>query len=73
MNIANGADGRRITGLAAGSSATDAVNVSQLNKAGQDTATALGGGAALDANTGAWTAPSYSTNSISTTGANTGP
>ncbi|AZC63768.1 hypothetical protein PCL1391_3037 [Pseudomonas chlororaphis subsp. piscium] len=73
VNIANGADGRRITGLAAGSSATDAVNVSQLNKAGQDTATALGGGAALDANTGAWTAPSYSTNSISATGANTGP
>ncbi|WP_256576391.1 MULTISPECIES: hypothetical protein, partial [unclassified Pseudomonas] len=73
VNIANGADGRRITGLAAGSSATDAVNVSQLNKAGQDTATALGGGAALDANTGAWTAPSYSTNSISATGTNTGP
>ncbi|UQS88400.1 hypothetical protein M5C90_22270 [Pseudomonas chlororaphis subsp. piscium] len=73
VNIANGANGRRITGLAAGSSATDAVNVSQLNKAGQDTATALGGGAALDANTGVWTAPSYSTNSISVTGANTGP
>ncbi|MGN7744415.1 beta strand repeat-containing protein, partial [Pseudomonas sp. 22526] len=73
VNIANGADGRRITGLAAGSSATDAVNVSQLNKAGQDTATALGGGAALDTTTGIWTAPSYSTNSISTTGANTGP
>ncbi|WP_367617487.1 YadA-like family protein [Pseudomonas ekonensis] len=73
VNIANGANGRRITGLAAGSSATDAVNVSQLNKAGQDTATALGGGATLDANTGIWTAPSYSTNSISATGANTGP
>ncbi|AZC76247.1 hypothetical protein C4K31_3344 [Pseudomonas chlororaphis subsp. piscium] len=73
VNIANGADGRRITGLAAGSSATDAVNVSQLNKTGQDTATALGGGATLDASTGIWTAPSYSTNSISTTGANTGP
>jgi len=73
VNIANGADGRRITGLAAGSSATDAVNVSQLNKAGQDTATALGGGAALDVTTGVWTAPSYSTNSISATGANTGP
>nr|WP_317845947.1 YadA-like family protein [Pseudomonas chlororaphis] len=73
VNIANGADGRRITGLAAGSSATDAVNVSQLNKAGQDTATALGGGAALDATTGVWTAPNFSTNSISATGANTGP
>ncbi|MEW9678087.1 YadA-like family protein [Pseudomonas sp. TE50-2] len=73
VNIANGADGRRITGLAAGSSATDAVNVGQLNKAGQDMATALGGGAVLDANTGAWTAPSYVTNSISVTGANTGP
>nr|WP_279382193.1 YadA-like family protein [Pseudomonas fluorescens] len=73
VNIANGANGRRITGLAAGSSATDAVNVSQLNKAGQDTATVLGGGAALNATTGVWTAPSYSTNSISATGANTGP
>ena len=73
VNIANGANGRRITGVAAGSSATDAVNVSQLNKAGQDTATALGGGATLDATTGVWTAPSYSTNSISATGANTGP
>ncbi len=73
VNIANGTNGRRITGLAAGSSATDAVNVSQLNKAGQDTATALGSGATLDATTGAWTAPSYSTNSISATGANTGP
>ncbi|WP_273879728.1 YadA-like family protein [Pseudomonas shahriarae] len=73
VNIANGGNGRRITGLAAGSSATDAVNVDQLNRAGQDTATALGGGAALDATTGVWTAPSYSTNSISATGSNTGP
>ncbi|WP_306092899.1 MULTISPECIES: YadA-like family protein [unclassified Pseudomonas] len=73
VNIANGADGRRLTGLAAGSSATDAVNVSQLNKVGQDTATALGGGAALDATAGTWTAPSYSTNSISVNGTNTGP
>ena len=72
VNIANGANGRRITGLAAGANATDAVNVSQLNKAGQDTATALGGGATLNATTGAWTAPSYSTNTISATGANTG-
>ncbi|RON43871.1 YadA-like family protein [Pseudomonas frederiksbergensis] len=73
VNIANGANGRRITGLAAGSNATDAVNVSQLNQSGQNTATALGGGAALDATTGAWTAPSYSTNSISVNGTNTGP
>ncbi|WP_219267914.1 YadA family autotransporter adhesin, partial [Pseudomonas sp. Xaverov 259] len=73
VNVANGAIGRRITGLAAGSSATDAVNVSQLNIVGQDTATALGGGATLDATTGVWTAPSYSTNSISATGSNTGP
>ncbi|MGF6154528.1 hypothetical protein [Pseudomonas fluorescens] len=72
MNIANGANGRRITGLAAGANATDAVNVSQLNKVGQDTATALGGGAALNAATGAWTAPTYSTNTISATGASTG-
>ncbi|MFT0477776.1 hypothetical protein ACMSI6_28345, partial [Pseudomonas antarctica] len=73
VNVANGANGRRITGLAAGASATDAVNVSQLNKTGQDMAAALGGGATLDATTGVWTAPSYSTNSISATGSNTGP
>ncbi|MBD8093243.1 hypothetical protein IFT48_24930, partial [Pseudomonas fluorescens] len=72
VNVANGANGRRITGLAAGASATDAVNVSQLNKAGQDTATALGGGAALDPTTGTWTVPSYVTNSINTSGTNTG-
>ncbi|WP_272900292.1 YadA-like family protein [Pseudomonas sp. ADAK2] len=73
VNIGNGADGRRLTGLAAGSQATDAVNVSQLNKVGQDTATALGGGAALNGTAGTWTAPSYSTNSISVNGTNTGP
>ncbi|MBU4629261.1 YadA-like family protein [Pseudomonas sp. BF61] len=72
VNVANGADGRRITGLAAGASLTDAVNVSQLNKVGQDTATALGGGAALDPATGTWTAPSYTTNSIDASGTNTG-
>ncbi|NMY86533.1 hypothetical protein HBR93_20705, partial [Pseudomonas sp. WS 5411] len=59
VNVANGTNGRRITGLAAGANATDAVNVNQLNKTGQDTAAALGGGAAVNATTGAWTAPSY--------------
>ncbi|MDI2591056.1 YadA-like family protein [Pseudomonas sp. 681] len=73
VNIANGADGRRLTGLAAGSNSTDAVNVSQLNLVGQDAAQALGGGAQLDATTGVWTAPSYVTNSINAAGADTGP
>ncbi|QZC92683.1 hypothetical protein K2E96_16250 [Pseudomonas sp. ERGC3:05] len=72
VNVANGANGRRITGLAAGANATDAVNVSQLNKAAQDTAAALGGNAAVDAATGAWTGPSYTTSRINASGANIG-
>jgi autotransporter adhesin len=50
---------RQITNVAAGSEATDAVNVSQLNAVAQNTAAALGGGAAYDATTGAYTAPSF--------------
>ena len=61
-----GASGTTITNVAAGASATDAVNVSQLqsedakiNTAGANTATALGGGAAYSASTGAISAPTY--------------
>ncbi|WP_168858749.1 hypothetical protein [Bradyrhizobium brasilense] len=68
VNIGN----RKLTGLAAGSTATDAVNVSQLNQIAQNTATSLGGGAAYNTATGAYTAPSYSIASISATGASTG-
>ncbi|QOY72982.1 YadA-like family protein [Pseudomonas sp. OST1909] len=73
VNIGNSTNGRRITGLAPGSQGTDAVTVSQLNKVGQDAATALGGGASLNSTTGVWTAPSYSTNSIGIDGKNLGP
>ncbi|MFM0321653.1 beta strand repeat-containing protein [Caballeronia glebae] len=57
---------RRLTNVAAGASATDAVNVSQLqsevakvNNVGTTTATALGGGASYNTTTGAITGPSY--------------
>ncbi|WP_166735275.1 YadA family autotransporter adhesin [Serratia fonticola] len=65
---------RQIQGVADGqlsSTSTDAVNGSQLyqvtsglnsniNELGTSAASALGGGAAYNASTGAWTAPSYS-------------
>ncbi|MFM0061160.1 YadA-like family protein, partial [Paraburkholderia phytofirmans] len=57
---------RRITNVAAGSAATDAVNVSQLmsedakvNAAGTSTADALGGGSTYNTTTGAITNPTY--------------
>ncbi|KWZ31554.1 ESPR-type extended signal peptide-containing protein [Burkholderia anthina] len=46
---------RQITNLAAGTQATDAVNVSQL----QPVVTALGGGATINSTTGAVTGPTY--------------
>ncbi|NPT53451.1 beta strand repeat-containing protein [Paraburkholderia elongata] len=61
-----GAAGTTLTNVAAGVAATDAVNVSQLQSedakidaAGENTATALGGGAAYSASTGAISAPTY--------------
>ncbi|MCC8969635.1 beta strand repeat-containing protein [Bradyrhizobium brasilense] len=68
VNIGN----RKLTGVAAGSVATDAVNVSQLNQIAQNTATSFGGGAAYNAATGVYTPPRYSIASISATGASTG-
>ncbi|MEM5381937.1 hemagluttinin domain protein, partial [Paraburkholderia azotifigens] len=57
---------RRLTNLAAGSAATDAVNVSQLtaedakvNAEGAATAAALGGGSSYNPSTGAITNPTY--------------
>ncbi|MEM5288665.1 YadA-like family protein [Paraburkholderia sabiae] len=57
---------RRVTNLAAGSAATDAVNVSQLmsedskvNAEGAATAAALGGGSSYNSSTGAITNPTY--------------
>ncbi|MBK3787109.1 hypothetical protein G3A43_43920, partial [Paraburkholderia aspalathi] len=58
---------RRITNVAAGSAATDAVNVSQLqsedakvNQIGTNTASSLGGGSTYDPTNGTVSAPSYS-------------
>ncbi|MDR6470842.1 autotransporter adhesin [Paraburkholderia graminis] len=63
---ASGAE-RRITNVAAGLNATDAVNVSQLqsedakvNQIGTSTAASLGGGSTYDTTTGAITNPTYS-------------
>ncbi len=60
---------RRITNLAAGSADTDAANVAQLraqntltNQQGEDTASALGGGATYNSTTGAITNPTYTVN-----------
>jgi autotransporter adhesin len=54
---------RQITGLAAGSAATDAVNVSQLrgvsSSLGISIASGLGGGSSYNSTTGAVTGPSY--------------
>jgi len=66
VSIGSATKERRLTNLAAGSAATDAVNVSQLqaedatvDKQGTDTAAALGGGATYNATIGAISAPSY--------------
>ncbi|SDH49005.1 beta strand repeat-containing protein [Paraburkholderia phenazinium] len=66
VSVASAGKERRLTNVAAGASATDAVNVSQLqsedakiNAAGANTASALGGGAAYTASTGAISAPTY--------------
>ncbi|WP_343161848.1 hypothetical protein [Luteibacter sp.] len=72
LNVANNGIGRQVTGVAAGSTGTDAVNVSQLNQVAQNGAAALGGGATLNATTGVWTLPSYAINTIGSTGANGG-
>ncbi|KXU82594.1 hypothetical protein CI15_34335 [Paraburkholderia monticola] len=67
VSVGSAGNERRVTNVAAGSAATDAVNVSQLeseaaksNAIGADMARALGGGATYNAATGAITAPSYS-------------
>ncbi|PTQ92520.1 trimeric autotransporter adhesin, partial [Paraburkholderia sp. GV072] len=67
--VSVGASGakRRITNVAAGQNATDAVNVSQLqsedakvNQIGTSTASSLGGGSTYDTTTGTITNPAYS-------------
>ncbi|BDC41983.1 hypothetical protein PTKU15_52800 [Paraburkholderia terrae] len=66
VSVGNGSFNRRITNVAAGSAATDAVNVSQLmaenakvNADGTATAAALGGGSSYDPTTGNISAPTY--------------
>jgi len=63
VDMTGTAGARRITGVAAGSldaSSLDAINGSQLNSATSQLATAIGGGMAVDAKTGAITMPSFS-------------
>jgi autotransporter adhesin len=67
VSVGSAGKERRVTNVAAGSAATDAVNVSQLqseagksNAIGAATAAALGGGSTYDSATGAISAPSYS-------------
>ncbi|MGF6761526.1 autotransporter adhesin [Paraburkholderia sp. GAS33] len=75
VSVGSAGKERRVTNVAAGSAATDAVNVSQLqsedakvNADGTATAAALGGGASYDASTGTISAPSYTvTNADGTT------
>jgi autotransporter adhesin len=52
---------RRVTNMSAGSVATDGVNVGQLNQVAQNTVGALGGGAAYNPTTGAYTGPTFVT------------
>ncbi|WP_347814160.1 YadA-like family protein [Paraburkholderia sp. BL10I2N1] len=67
VSMGSSGNERRVTNVAAGSAATDAVNVSQLqseaaksNNIGASAAAALGGGAAYNPTTGTISAPSYS-------------
>ncbi|MET3212828.1 UNVERIFIED_ORG: autotransporter adhesin [Burkholderia territorii] len=55
VSVGSSTQQRQITNMAAGTAATDAVNVSQL----APVVTALGGGAAIDTTTGAVTGPTY--------------
>ncbi|BCF99461.1 membrane protein [Paraburkholderia sp. PGU19] len=71
VSVGNGSFNRRITNVAAGSAATDAVNVSQLmaenakvNAEGTATAAALGGGSSYDSTTGNISAPTYTAGNI---------
>nr|WP_107314395.1 ESPR-type extended signal peptide-containing protein [Burkholderia metallica] len=55
VSVGSASKQRQIVNVAAGTQATDAVNVSQL----QPVVTALGGGATIDTSTGAVTGPTY--------------
>jgi len=79
VSVGSAGKERRVTNVAAGSAATDAVNVSQLqsedgkvNQSGTTAATALGGGAAYSSTTGAISAPSYALTNANSIGGTTG-
>ncbi|KAF1006524.1 MAG: Autotransporter adhesin SadA [Luteibacter sp.] len=55
---------RKITGVAAGSIPTDAVNVAQLSSVGATVTAWAGGGATYDAATGTFTAPLYALGTV---------
>ncbi|WP_232012853.1 YadA-like family protein [Zymobacter palmae] len=56
---------RQIINVAGGTQDTDAVNLRQLRYVGSNLASSLGGGAAFDSSTGAYTAPTYANNNTS--------
>ncbi|WP_414503049.1 YadA-like family protein [Zymobacter sp. IVIA_5232.4 C2] len=56
---------RQIVNVAGGTQDTDAVNVRQLKYVGNAVVTSLGGGAAFDASSGTYTAPTYTNNNKS--------
>src|SRR5690606_2753981 len=59
VSVGSSTTQRRVTNMAAGTAATDAVNVGQLRSAQNDIAGSLGGGAGVDPDTGVWTDPTY--------------
>lgn len=69
VSVGNATTQRQIVNMSAGVADTDSVNVSQL----KPVVTALGGGAAFDATTGAVTGPSYALTNANTINGTTGP
>ena len=64
LSIGTPGNTRQLTNLAAGTAATDGVNVSQLAAVGGNLVHSLGGGTSLDPVSGAFTAPSYSVGGV---------
>jgi autotransporter adhesin len=62
---------RQVVNVAAGTEATDAVNMAQLLDTNEALVTYLGGTTAFDAATGLWTAPTFNISAFSPTGAAT--
>ncbi len=62
---------RQVVNVAAGTEATDAVNMAQLLDTNEALVTYLGGTTAFDSATGLWTAPTFNISAFSPTGAAT--